>query len=179
MFKLETERLVLRDFRRGDGKALHAVESDPEVARYQSFEPRTLVGSRAFVRDAAEMARWTPRSLYELAVVRRADDQLIGRCGLELQRRRVRQGLLWYTLRRDCWGQGYASEAARALVGFGFAELDLHRVHADCDPANERSSRLLERLGMRREAHHVEWMWLKGAWVDSYEYAVLDREWKG
>jgi ribosomal-protein-alanine N-acetyltransferase len=177
VFRLETERLVLRDFRRGDGKALHAVEGDAEVARYQSFEPRTLAGSRAFVRHAADMAKWAPRSVYELAVVRRADNMLIGRCGLEVSRRQGRQGLLWYTLRRDCWGQGYATEAVRALVDYGFAALDLHRVHADCDPANERSWRLLERLGMRREAHHVEWMWLKGAWLDSYVYAVLEREW--
>lgn len=175
--RLETERLLLRDFVEADAEALFAVEGDPEVARYQSFEPRTIDESVAFVRDAAESAIWRPRSLYELAIVRRDDEAPIGRVGMQVRRKEGRQAMLWYTLRRDQWGGGYATEAARALVEYAFGELGLHRVWADCDPRNERSWRLLERLGMRREAHHVESTFLKGEWVDSYEYAVLDREW--
>jgi ribosomal-protein-alanine N-acetyltransferase len=175
--RLETERLVLREFVEDDAEALFAVEGDPTVARYQSFEPRSLDESRGYVRYAAESATWRPRSLYDLVIVRREDAQLIGRVGLQVSRKEGRQAALWYTLRPDCWGSGYATEAARALVAYGFAELGLHRVWADCDPANTGSWRLLERLGMRREAHHVESTWLKGGWVDSYEYAVLDREW--
>jgi [ribosomal protein S5]-alanine N-acetyltransferase len=177
--RLETERLLLREFGADDAEALFSVESEPEVARYQSFEPRTLDQSQAFVRGAAEMATRSPRSVYELAVVRRADEQLIGRVGFEVSGGHGRQGVLWYTLRPDCWGQGYATEAARALVTYGFSELGLHRVQADCDPDNAPSWRLLERLGMRREAHHLEWVWHKQRWVDSYEYAVLAREWRG
>jgi RimJ/RimL family protein N-acetyltransferase len=175
--RLETERLLLREFEDADGDALYAIESRPEVARYQSFEPRTLKESRDYARFAREVADWGSRSWYELAIVRREDGRFIGRCGLEVRRREGRQAVLWYTIDPDCWGQGYATEAARALVDFGFAELRLHRVWADCDPRNTASWRLLERLGMRREAHHVEGTWLKGGWVDTFVYAVLARDW--
>ena len=63
------------------------------------------------------------------------------------------------------------------MVDFGFRELRLHRIWADCDPANVPSCRVLEKLGMRREGHFRENAWIKGEWVDSLIYAILDREW--
>jgi ribosomal-protein-alanine N-acetyltransferase len=79
---------------------------------------------------------------------------------------------------RARWGHGYAPEAARALLDFGFAALGVHRVWADCDPANAAPIRVLEKLGMRREGHLVENAWIKGAWADSLLYAILDHEWR-
>ena len=66
----------------------------------------------------------------------------------------------------------------RPLVDFGFGELGLHRLTADCDPRNHASARVAEKLGMRREAHFVENAWLKDEWVDSLIYGLLDHEWK-
>lgn len=90
-----------------------------------------------------------------------------------------REAMVWFTLRRDLWGQGLASEAARAVVSFGFRELKLHRVFGDCDPRNGASARLMERLGFVREAHFRENWWLKGEWCDSYIYAQLAPDWRG
>jgi len=66
----------------------------------------------------------------------------------------------------------------RALIDFIFTELDLHRLVADCDAENVNSYRLLERLGFRREAHHVESYWLGERWGDEYAYALPGREWR-
>ncbi len=177
MVRLRTERLLLRDFEPGDWPALHDVESRAEVARYQSFEPRTMEESRAYVLAACEEAKRETRETYDLAVMLVSEDCLIGRCGLGLTDPDLGEGMLWFTMHPSYWGRGYATEAARGLVDFGFHELRLHRIWADCDPANVASSRVLAKLGMRREGHLRENAWIKGAWADSLIFAILDREW--
>jgi [ribosomal protein S5]-alanine N-acetyltransferase len=174
---LETDRLLLRDFKEDDWPALHAVESLPEVAQYQDFVPRMEAESREYVRGAVEDAAAEPRRTYDLAVILQREGRLIRRCGLGIDDSESREAILWYTLHPSYWGKGYTTEAARSLVDFGFRELRLHRIWADCDPANIGSWRVLEKLGMRREGHLVENAWIKGAWVDSLIYAILEREW--
>lgn len=176
MAPLRTDRLLLREFAEDDWAAFHAIESLPEVARFQSFEPRTIAESRAYVLEASQSATEDPRLTYDLAVVLVAEDRLIGRCGLGITDLDLREAMLWYTLHPDDWGRGYTTEAARAVVNFGFRELRLHRIWADCDPANVASWRVLEKLGMRREGHLRENAWIKGEWVDSLIYAILDHE---
>jgi RimJ/RimL family protein N-acetyltransferase len=118
-----------------------------------------------------------PRRTYDLAVLLASSDLVIGRCGLQVSEHDAREAVVWYTLLRSLWRRGYVPEALRALVQFGFTELKLHRVWAECDPANYSSYRVLEKLGMRREGHLRENAWVKGQWVDSFVYAILDREW--
>jgi RimJ/RimL family protein N-acetyltransferase len=175
---LTTERLILREFNEDDWQDLHAIESDPEVARYQSFEPRTPAEAMAYVKQTMATARKEPRRTYDLAVVERASGSLVGRCGLSVTNADLRDADVWYTLHRSFWGRGYMPEALRCLVDFGFKKLRLHRIWADCDPFNRASYRVLEKIGMRREAHLRENAWVKGAWVDSLIYAILDREWQ-
>jgi [ribosomal protein S5]-alanine N-acetyltransferase len=177
MVRFETKRLLLRDFEPDDWPALHDVESRADVARFQSFEPRTPEESSAYVSGASEAATQDPRKTYDLAVVLISENLLIGRCGLGLTDPDLTEGMLWYTIHPAHWGRGYATEAALGLLDFGFGGLRLHRIWADCDPANIASVRVLEKLGMRREGHLTENAWIKGAWVDSLIYAILDREW--
>lgn len=177
MVHVITERLLLRDFTPDDWRALHDVESRAEVARYQSFEPRTVAESRAYVAGACEEAKKETREIYDLAVKLVSEDRLIGRCGLGLTDPDLGEGMLWFTMHPAYWRRGYATEAAHGLVDFGFRELRLHRIWADCDPANVASIRVLEKLGMQREGHLRENTWLKGAWVDSLIFAILAREW--
>ncbi|MFN8594467.1 MAG: GNAT family protein [Thermomicrobiales bacterium] len=177
MVRLTTERLILREFTEADWPALQAIESRPDVARYQSFEPRTAKESRDYVLTAVADADAEPRMTYDLAITLRDGGLLIGRCGLGLSDETSGEALLWYTLHPEQWGHGYGTEAARAIVDFAFRELGMHRVCADCDPANVGSWRVLEKIGMRREGHLRESVWIKGAWADSFIYAVLDREW--
>jgi ribosomal-protein-alanine N-acetyltransferase len=177
MVRLETDRLLLREFVTDDWPALHAVESLPEVARYQSFAPRTEAESRAYVAGSMAAAREAPRRTYDLAVALSAG-RLIGRCGLSITDPDLAEAVLWFTLHPAFWGQGYTTEAARALVDFGFRERHLHRIWADCDPQNIGSWRVLEKIGMRREAHFRENARTDDGWADSFIYAVLAREWE-
>ena len=85
---------------------------------------------------------------------------------------------LWYVLHPSHRGLGLAHEAARTLLDFGFGTLGLHRVSAEVDPRNAPSIRVVERLGMRKEAHHLETWWLQGEWVDTVVFAILAREWQ-
>ncbi|WNG39164.1 GNAT family N-acetyltransferase [Archangium violaceum] len=175
---LSTPRLLLREFEEEDWRFTHPYESDPEVVRYQSHGVRTPEESRSYIRRVMDLARETPRSVYDFAVVLRDGHRLIGRCGMRITDFEQREATVWYVLDRSRWGQGYTSEAAQALVDFGFGTLGLHRMWADCDPRNPASARVMQKLGMRQEAHFRENMFIKGEWCDSLIYALLDREWR-
>lgn len=87
------------------------------------------------------------------------------------------QATIGITLCRAFQGQGLATEALSALLEYLFLEANLHRVQADTDPANVPAWSLLERLGMRREAHSLQSLWFKGRWADEFFYAMLRQEW--
>jgi ribosomal-protein-alanine N-acetyltransferase len=177
--QFDTERLVLREFEESDAEACNEYERQPDVVRYQSFGPRTVAESLAYIKESVASAREVPRLIYDFAVVLRGADHPIGRCGFKVQSRDDREGALWYILHPAYWGRGIIPEASRAVLAFGFGELRLHRVIVDCDPANTASIRVAEKLGMRLEAHFVENAWVKGAWADSLILAILEREWLG
>ena len=89
-----------------------------------------------------------------------------------------RQGEIGWSLHPDAQGQGFATEAAREMLRLGFEDLGLHRIDAESDARNAASLRLMERLGMRREAHFVEDEFLKGEWTSSIVCAILESEWR-
>lgn len=138
-------RLELARFDDGDVGAVHAFASDPVVCRFTGWGPNTLDETRAFVADATR--RRSDR--YDLAVLR--GDELIGSASVWTTSPENLVGELGYTIRRDCWGRGYASEVARLLVDLGFERLGLERLEATCDPANTASVRVLEKAGLQRE----------------------------
>jgi RimJ/RimL family protein N-acetyltransferase len=175
---LDTPRLHLRELVDADHVATNVWESDPEVVRFMSTDAGTLADSLEYIRSVRLESDAEPRLLYDLGVERRTDGLLMGRIGLRVTRPAHREGEVWFVFRADCHGQGYAFEAVRALVDFGFGTLALHRIAGDCDPRNTRSARLMEKLGMRREAHLRENEFIKGEWCDELVYAMLAREWR-
>jgi RimJ/RimL family protein N-acetyltransferase len=176
---LETARLRLRRFIDADMSAFLAYRNDPEVARYQSWESTTESEARAFITDQIDLQPGTPGSWFQFAIALKTTDALIGDCGLHLRGDDPRQGEIGYTLARAHQGQGYATEAIRAVLAYAFEILSLHRVTATADCRNTPSFRLLERVGMRREGHFLQHAWYKGEWCDEYLYAMLRREWRG
>ncbi len=138
-------RLALARFQDGDVEAVHRFASDPEVCRFTGWGPNTLEDTRSFVAEAVQ--RRSDR--YDLAVLR--DDEVIGSASVWTTSPEHRAGELGYTIRRDCWGDGHASEVARLLVELGFDQLGLERLAATCDPENVASVRVLEKAGLRRE----------------------------
>ena len=178
--ELRTPRLLLRELAESDAAAANLYECDPAVVRYQSHPPRSLAESLAYIqRVHKETAASSPRRLFDLALTLGGslDGSLIGRVGLNVTDPGSGQAALWYILHPAQWGHGYVPEAARALLDFGFTELGLHRVMVDTDPRNLASIRVAQKLGMRKEAHLIENVFLKGEWCDSLLFAILKREW--
>lgn len=177
MVVLHTDHLCLREFTMADAPALNAIESIPEVARKIGFEPSTLAEAESMLTHMMAWMHDEPRQHIGLAITVEGDNEYVGRSGLVRTGHEPGEAELWYSLHPDYWGRGLMTEAARAIIGYGFEELDLHRIWADVDPGNVGSWRVMEKIGMRREGHLLENAWIGGEWQDSYLYAMLKREW--
>jgi [ribosomal protein S5]-alanine N-acetyltransferase len=176
-FPIETDRLLLREFRAADETDIHAYASDQEVVRIMIWGPNTTEQTRAFLQTILEAQEQWPRPFVELAIELKAERRMIGSIGLRVKDERNRAADIGYVLARRDWGRGYMTEAARAILDAAFRQLKLHRVWATCDPRNHASYRVMEKLGMRREAHFHKDVLEKGEWRDSYLYAILAEEW--
>jgi RimJ/RimL family protein N-acetyltransferase len=178
-YPLETARLTIRPYRRDDLDGLYDIQSRPDVARYLYWEPRTLDEVReALQKKIAETTLDAEGQGLPLAVVHRESGTLAGEIVLIWRSREHRTGEIGYVFHPDHGGQGLATEAARAGLGLAFDQLGFHRVIGRLDGRNEASARLLERLGMRREAHFVQNEYVKGRWADEVVYAMLAQEWQ-
>ena len=176
--RLETQRLVLRELRLDDWEEARALDTDPQVVRYQTNDVLDEAGTKKYLESSVRAAKETPRTVFDLAICLTGEERYCGRAGLKIERPEHREAMVWFQLRRDQWGHGYAPEALRKVLDYGFEHLGLHRAYGDCDPRNLASARVMEKVGMRREAHLRENYWLKGEWCDAFIYAVLEDEWR-
>lgn len=164
--ELVTERLRLREFVAKDHEAVHRYASDPEVTLYMEWGPNDLQATKVFLDEADRSASRYPRSRYALAVVRRDRNELIGSVELQVASEQSGQGTLGYVLARSSWGHGYATEAATALLRYGFDELGLQTISATCDPENTSSAAVLQKIGMRQERYLHHHVYARGEWRD-------------
>ncbi len=175
---LVTDRLLLREFVEEDWRAVLAYQSDARYLKYYPWNHRTAEEVREFVRGFLEWQGERPRTKYQLAAILRAEGRLIGNCGIRIETADSRQANIGYEIAPRYWGEGYATEAARAMLAFGFEELRLHHIRAHCVAENVASYRVLEKVGMRREVRLREEEWIKGRWWDTLVYSILDHEWR-
>ncbi len=174
---IETERLILREFRRDDREKVHEYAVDPEVYHYMPWGPNSEDETSAFVERAIASRHRDPRLHFELAITLRETGRLIGGSGIRAADESFRAADMGYCLRRDAWGKGLATEAAAGLIGFGFEQLRVHRIWATCDTRNVRSARVLEKAGMELEGTMRDDTWLRGQWRSSRLYSILESEW--
>lgn len=154
--EIETARLLLRAFTPGDLDDLYLVFGDAEVMTYISGgKPRTREATRAGLLRTIE--GWQNRGFGLWAVVEKDSGHVIGYCGLIFLEGTTEIELA-YGLAKSSWGKGFATEAARASLRFGFEELKLERIVAVVNPQNITSQRVLEKLGMKytKDAHHYD-----------------------
>lgn len=175
---LVTPRLILRRLEPADAGVIHAYRADPEVARYQSWEPASAEEVEDYIKRLQGVALLTPGAWFQLGIVRRDTGELIGDCGIHARADEPRQVELGITLAPAAQRQGFAAEAMSALLDYLFTRTETHRVCCSVDPRNRSCLRLLEKIGLRREAHLVESLFLKGEWVDDVVFGVLRQEWK-
>lgn len=174
--ELRTTRLILREWREDDFDFSLALATDPAVMRYASRELMNAEAVRRNLGRRIASAKMQPRTYFGLAVTLAESGEAIGRCGLYLTDD-PRIAWISYELRRDLWGHGYMPEAITALLRFGFEELKLHRIYAECHPDNRASYRLMEKVGMRYEGHLRASHWENDEWWDALLYAILEQNW--
>jgi ribosomal-protein-alanine N-acetyltransferase len=152
--RMETERLELRALTIGDAPGVFSYSRDPEVSRYTLWAAHeSLERVREFL---AMLLR--PEAL-SWAIRPKGQAELIGIVFLHSLNRHHRKAEIAFNLGRASWGRGFATEAARAAVGFGFARLSLNRIEATCMPSNAASRAVLRKIGMSsegtmRQSHH-------------------------
>ena len=168
---IETERLLIRHFTADDWHAVHAYTSDARVMTYVPEGVMTEEQTKQFIAGTmTEEAR-------TYAVELRAEDRLIGQVGFHPWFAPRIYEIGW-VIHPQYHGRGYATEAARALLRYGFESLSVHRVIATCQPENPASWRVMEKLGMQREGHLRKCIYRdETTWWDEYFYAILEEEW--
>ncbi|MEI6578252.1 MAG: GNAT family protein [Eubacteriales bacterium] len=176
MKTLETERLILRGWQKGDFEAAHAYGSVADNVTYMGWGPNTEEDTRNFIKRSIKNNK---KNLvdYAYAVILKESGKLIGGCDISISKNQS-EGSLGWILHKDYWKQGLGTELAKELLRFGFEELKLHRICATCDSVNYGSYRVTERNGMRKEGNFIQSRKNKNEWCDEFLYAILEDEWK-
>jgi RimJ/RimL family protein N-acetyltransferase len=178
-FPIETARMLLRPYEPGDVDAVLDLNGREDVVRYLNWGVMDRVAAQALVDRRVGQTRIEREGEgIVCAATLKADGRFVGEVMLRLSSEGSRQGEVGWLIHPDVQGRGLATEGAREMLRLGFAEMRLHRIAAECDPRNGASIRVMEHLGMRREAHFRESTFLKGEWVGSMIYAILETEWR-
>ncbi len=165
---VQTERLVLREFRSDDAAELARVEGTEAMVRYQVHEPFDLERAEKYVAGALKSQLENPRKWVELAICR-IEGPFIGRVGASLE---GEEAWVWYVIGAECQRQGFATEALGALLQI-LSQCGIQTAKLECDPLNEPSWRLAERLGFTLLGELEDAVLMKGTWCGSKTYAQL------
>lgn len=174
---LTTKRLIIREMQFTDLETIHRYASDLEHVKFMTWGPNTLEETKHFLNDAIEKNQAIPRKSYDLAITRKEDGQMLGGIGIYLNDA-MNEAMIGWIIHKDYWNQGYLTEAAFALLDYGFHTLGLRRMTATCDAENTASWRVMEKLGMRKEAHFVKSRIYRESmgYRDELHYAILKDE---
>jgi RimJ/RimL family protein N-acetyltransferase len=174
---MEKLRLRLRRLIDADIPPMLAYRNDPEVARYQSWHSITESQLYDFIQEQRTLQPGVPGKWFQFAIELKENRQMIGDLGLKVSAENPRQTEIGFTLSQPYQKKGLAFEAVSRLFDYVFTDLGLHRIIGITDTRNSPSIALLERLGMRCEAHFRQSYWDGGEWTDEFLYAVLEHEW--
>jgi len=173
---ITTERLHLRPIQTGEVEALFAIKSDLEVTRRYGQEPHGSLGeTRAWIGRVQASAERRDALFWCLTL--RGDDPAIGSCTLWNFDPGCHCAELGYELHQSYWGRGLMTEAASAVVAYGFTELALHRIEACPLAGNPASGRLLLKLGFTREGNLRQRAFFRGHFEDQLYFGLLVDEW--
>ncbi|MBO4384802.1 MAG: GNAT family N-acetyltransferase [Clostridia bacterium] len=175
----ETERLYAREFVKEDAADVFEYAGSVESSGFMEFSPESFEGCERFIEGRLASQIASPRTYYDLALCLKDEDKMIGAMGIYLSDD-LKQGELGYILKDGYRRMGYATEAAKGFLRFGFLGLGLHRITAKCDDMNAASYRVMEKIGMRREGYFIKAEYRrtfgKPGWRSSYLYAMLQKE---
>ena len=172
---IKTERLLIRTLNMNDKDYFLKYRSLPEIYKYQTWKPKDINEIKHFICKNVAAELNTANTWLQLAICL-DDGQFIGDFGIHFLNDNF-QVEIGITISPDYQDNGYAIEAARAVISYLFYDLKKHRVTASVDPDNKKSISLLEKLGLRREAHFIKSFRIEDIWYDDCIYAILEDEW--
>ena len=176
---IETERLILRKYQDRDVRDIleYSREANFWLARSLDWTPTSDSVKAYFEAQRGQQPESFPQWM-NLMMELESERKVVGCVGIGVTNKEQGQASIGWMLSCRYQGQGLATEAAQALVDFGFDSMGLHRIFARTGKANTRSWLLMERLGMRREAHFRQSHKVRDEWDDEFVYAILAHEWK-
>lgn len=174
--KIETERLTLRPFRLRDAQVVQLLAGDRDIADTTMNIPHPYEDGMAEEWIRGHKSACEDGSGITFAIVLRGDDSLVGAIGLRIDRS-MGKAELGYWVGKPFWNRGYATEAAIALLAFGFDELQLNRIHAVHLARNPRSGRVMEKAGMLLEGTARQDTLKWGTYEDLVSYGLLRKDW--
>jgi len=173
--EIVTERLLLREITWNDLEQIHRLHSYPEVDEHNTLGiPKDMEETRQVIRPDIEAKSKDPQSRYTWRIILLNSGEFIGLAGMILSHDKFRLGEIYYKLLPEFWGKGYGTEVAKHLIITGFDKFHLHKVEAGVATENERSIRVLEKVGMTREGRRRKVLPIRGTWVDNYHYAIVE-----
>jgi len=177
--ELTTNRLLLKIITPDDLNNIHQLHSLPETDRYNTLGiPKNKTVTEAIVQQWLNQQQANPTQHFTWRISDNTSRDFIGLIALHVGEERFRLGEVWYKLLPTYWRQGLATEALQSVLKFSFEILYLHRVEAGCAIENIASARVLKKVGLQREGSKRKVLPIRGNWVDDYEYAILEEDWK-
>jgi RimJ/RimL family protein N-acetyltransferase len=168
---IKTKRLLIREFEFKDWQDVYEYTSDSNVMRYVPEGVFTEEDAKEFVKKNMD------GNAEKFPVVIMDRNILIGHIVFYKYFGEHTYEIGW-VFNPKYYNKGYASEAAQAILEFGFEKMKLHRIIATCQPQNIPSFRVMEKIGMRREGYFKKCIPKGYEWWDEYYYAILEEEWK-
>lgn len=169
---IETERLILRSFEIADATALYELANDPKIADTTTLpHPYPEESAGEWINLHAQLR--ADDKEYIFAVISKAEKRLIGTATLLNVSRPNSRAELGYWIGSAFWGKGYATEVAKALIGFGFHVLNFNRLGAGCLARNPASARVLEKAGLKYEGCLRQYREKNGVLEDYLVFGIL------
>lgn len=176
---IATERLVLRPFERSDVPLVARYHLLPGVQRYLVRPTRYREDVAAAVEAmCSQVGLQRPGDRLTLVMQRRADKAVLGHVCLHWSDATAGQGELLFAIDPAHAGHGFLTEALTSMLNLAFGHFRIHRIFVRCDGRNHHSAKLMQKLGMRLEAHYREHALFQGEWDEELHFAILDREWQ-
>ena len=175
--EIETERIRLRLIDRSDLDSIHTLHSLPETDKFNALGiPNSIEETKAIIEPWIKENRSEEIKNYTFAIDNKSNGKFMGLFGLKIGHQKYKRAEVWYKIHSGYWKKGYATEALKAIIDFGFDALKLHRIEAGCAVENIGSIKVLEKSGMLREGRLRQILPLKSGWSDNFQYSILETD---
>lgn len=175
--QLQTDRLKMKELSLTLLDDIHQLHLLPQIDEFNTLGiPVTLESTQFLLTSWIEQQKAIPRMSYIFCIELKETNQFVGLIALNLGKLNYRLAETWYKIHPDYWKKGYATEALKKLLEFGFINLQLHRIEAGCAVENGASVKVLENAGMVKEGRKRKILPIRGTWVDNYFYAILETD---